>query len=510
MNTSGLAVSTTSSNGLRNLPRSMTGANSMASPTSPTAAPALSLINSGLLSAAGQPIVLTPSQFAIECGGVLLDPATNEVCLLFYPDTSEWRLPMGKPDTMSSHHCTLSGPKPTNAVAEPSTAGCEPTAHAAQRQISRVTGYRCSHLHPEVSAHATENPCAYLGPQMVEPLALQIEQRTTTASSNSPRISSDAFDLGSSSLFAGTVIAADTHADNEQEQSDAVSAQDEAAPSNALGLTATESDSGYQTRVTTSQFVMTYYYMAWLTQNRFESKAATHPVGPAADASAGGPATMLNDSTFNILQQPPRTAPLAEVTWFKMDTAAQVLTNTSDKAALREVVHRLTRLGPPEMPFAYSSAIIGQDMPAQSAAANQQVNTQALSAPAPAQIETPDSASSSRASALSDGATKADNTSASAGRSLTPGARNFDIIRRTATSFGKRGGSMFKKPSASHVEDGAGANEGSPDDRQLTTTSTNNPGPAVNPVQQPRIMPKRNNMPRVFSIFYKLVGSSSA
>ncbi|KAJ2359047.1 hypothetical protein IWW50_000197 [Coemansia erecta] len=507
MNTAGLTVSTTSSNGLRNLPRSMTGANSLTSPTSPATAAAMSLASSGLLSTAGQPIVLTPSQFAIECGGVLLDPATNEVCLLFYPDTSEWRLPMGKPDTMSAANCSIgSAQQKPPVAAEPSTAGCEPTAHAAQRQISHVTGYRCSHLHPEVSAHATESPCAYMGPQMVEPLALQIEQRTVTASSGSPRISSDAFDLGTTDFFAdNTDSGAQADAQPQQTQ-DSSNAQDETGASNALGLTATESDSGYHSRIITSQFVMTYYYMAWLTQNRFEPKAATHPVGPAQ------PSGMLNDSTFNRLQQPaPRTMPMAEVTWFKVDTAAQVLTNSSDKVALREVVNRLTRLGAPELPFAYSAALVAQkQQPALSNPMDKQ--TKPLQAPADGPNEaTADLASSasSGASALSDNATKADNASASAGRTLLPASRNLDIIRRTATSFSKRGGSIFKKSSAASSESTDG--DATPDDRQLTTINAGStPGPAVNAVTQPIIVPKRNNMPRVFSIFYKLVGSSSA
>ncbi|KAJ2378917.1 hypothetical protein IW150_000504, partial [Coemansia sp. RSA 2607] len=84
-------------------------------------------------------ISLTRSQYAMECGGVLIDPSTNEVCLLFYPDSSEWRLPMGRPDAMSSEHSTA-GKESAYVAFESTVAGCEPPAHAAQRQISKITG----------------------------------------------------------------------------------------------------------------------------------------------------------------------------------------------------------------------------------------------------------------------------------------------------------------------------------------------------------------------------------
>ncbi|KAJ2392407.1 hypothetical protein H4S02_000808 [Coemansia sp. RSA 2611] len=417
MNATGLTVATTSSG---RLPRSMTGL--ATSPTSPATAAALSLAAGGLL-APSQPVVLTAGQYAVECGGVLIDAATNEVCLLFYPDSSEWRLPMGRPAEMAATALPLG---------DASAAGCEPPAHAAQRQMSLVTGYRCSHVHPAVTAAAGSDACAYVGPQMVEPLALQIEQRAAP----------DALD--------GLLLDA---------------APDSGAAHNALGLTATEPDPAYQPRAC-SQFVMTYYYVAWLAQNRFESRAATLPVGPAAEGTAASPA---------------RPAPLAEVTWFKMDTAAQVLTNASDKVALRELLLRLTRLPAPAAPLAFAPAL---------AAPPPAARASPVTAPAPPPPPADDVAadSSSAASALSDGATKADNAS-----------RNFDIIRRTATSFGKRGGSIFKKQPAS---DAASA-----DDRQLLASGSS--AGAAHP-QQPIIVPKRTHVPRVFSIFYKLVGSSSA
>ncbi|KAJ2850004.1 hypothetical protein IWW36_002232 [Coemansia brasiliensis] len=527
MNTAGLSASTTSSNGLRALPRSITGANSLVSPTSPTTAAALTLASSGLLNTANQqPIVLTPGQFAVECGGVLLDPATNEVCLLFYPDSSEWRLPMGRSDVMSGSEQQQ---KPFTPANECSMAGCEPMSHAAQRLISKATGYRCSHLHPSVSSNAKQNPCAYIGPQMVEPLALQIEQRAAqpeTASPSSSRGSPDAFD------FSGTGLLSEP----------ASSTADEAPPGkpdareqghgggqlegigNALGLVATENDSGYQQprsgSANASQFVMTYYYMAWLTQNRFESRAATHPVGPATDANQQPDSSnmLLADSTTNRLQQQqqqPRTLPLAEVTWFKVDTAAQVLTNASDKVALREAINRLTRLAMPEPPFAYSAALAGQSQAEQ--APDLQKPQQQQQQPAATNTDNgnaqPSSSSASSAS-LSDGATKAENTSASASRLLMPpssssNSRNIDILRKTATSISKRGGSIFKKrannlPEANDddAEDAAG--------RQLTTTAQSPPAAATSPSHKPIIVPRKNAMPRMFSIFYKIVGSSSA
>ncbi|KAJ2778942.1 hypothetical protein H4R18_004304 [Coemansia javaensis] len=382
-----------------------------------------------IVSVAGESsIALTRGQFAVECGGVLLDPATSEVCLLFYPDTSEWRLPIGRPEW---------------APGAPSTAGCEPAAHAAQRQISRVTGYRCSHVHPRVAAQGDAQACAYAGPHMVEPLALQIEQRTGAA-----RASVDG---------------------------------EHAEPGGAY-------EPG-------GQFVMTYYYLAWLTQNRFESKAATHPVGPATPE--------LADSTVN--RQPPRTLPLAEVTWFKMDTAAQVLTHSADKIALREAIHRLSRLPAPAPPFAYSAvlqpaeAAPGSPAAGEAAASDSASHTSRPAGPGgeaqqqqqqQQQQQTPPpqpSSSSSSSSALSDNATKADNGS----RALSPVHRNIDLIRKTATSLSKRRG-MFSTRRRAHASDAA-----------------TDPPPAATPAE-PEAPAARPQVPRVLSMFYRLVGSSSA
>ncbi|KAJ1865674.1 hypothetical protein LPJ78_002528 [Coemansia sp. RSA 989] len=423
-----------SPSGMRALPRSITGANTL-SPIAPTASVALT--SSGL----AQPIVLTPGQFAVDCGGVLLDPGTNEVCLLFYPDSSEWRLPMGRSQLMGGSE---------KSPVEPSTAGCEPMAHAAQRLISEATGYRCSHLHPSVSQNAPQNACAYIGPQMVEPLALQIEHRKP----ESPRGSPDPFDFSETGLLSDST--------SQTDMQDAREGQAEPEGSSS-GLA--ESDSGYQPR--SSQFVMTYYYMAWLAQNRFESRAATHPVGPASEES----------------QEPgqqPRALPLAEVTWFKVDTAAQVLTNAPDKAALREAINRLTRLALPEPPFTFAEALVQKE-------------------PKPASLkpEVAEETESCSSASLSDGATKAENSSAAASRMLmapaSSNSRNMDILRKTATSIGKRSGSIFKKRANSSEED-----------RPQTQ-----PSAAASPGQKPILVARRNTMPRMFSIFYKMVGSSA-
>ncbi|KAJ2450269.1 hypothetical protein EV183_004393 [Coemansia sp. RSA 2336] len=413
---------------MRALPRSITGANSL-SPVAPTAT--IALTSSGL----AQPIVLTPGQFAVDCGGVLLDPGTNEVCLLFYPDSSEWRLPMGRSQLMSgSEKCPM----------EASTAGCEPTAHAAQRLIAQATGYRCSHLHPSVSQSAPQNACAYIGPQMVEPLALQIEHRKPESS---PRSSPDPFDFSDTGLLSDSTSQTDTpDARDGQGESD--------------GNAGPAEDSGHQPR--SSQFVMTYYYMAWLAQNRFESRAATHPVGPANEDPG----------------QQSRALPLAEVTWFKVDTAAQVLTNASDKAALREAINRLTRLALPEPPFTFAEALVEK-----------------AAKPESVKPEVTEETESCSSASLSDGATKAENSSAAASRMLMPSnssnSRNMDILRKTATSIGKRSGSIFKKRANSSEED-----------RPQTST-------AASPGQKPIIVARRNTMPRMFSIFYKMVGSSA-
>ncbi|KAJ2813752.1 hypothetical protein H4S07_000443 [Coemansia furcata] len=336
-------------------------------------------------------IALTRNQYALECGGVLLDPTTSEVCLLFYPDSSEWRLPIGRPDLPTTAD-------PAHTPLAPSVAGCEPPAHAAERLIAQITGYRCSHLHPAVSS------CGYRGPQMVEPLALQIEQRTTPMTPD-PESSLD----------------------------------DDDVP-----------------RVPTAgQYVLTAYYMAWLTQSRFEQRAATLPVGPA------------NGLSTQALM------PLAEVTWFKMDTAAQVLSHASDKLALREAIHRMAR-GPP--------------------------------CPPPAPIEAPpaeekeeevvdvDSEAESSA-AFSDAATK----------TMTPSeapARNLDILRKTATSLGKRGLMIRSRTSKDENEPAKTASL-----PMVTTVANQAARPASTP--QDLVVRAKPHFPRVLSIFYKLVGSSS-
>ncbi|KAJ1936395.1 hypothetical protein FBU59_005066, partial [Linderina macrospora] len=94
------------------------------------------------------------------------------------------------------------------------------------------------------------------------------------------------------------------------------------------------------------QYVMTYYYMAWLTQSR------TDPRLPEDSAS----------SKTTVDSRPGSHTKLsAEVTWFKMDTAAQVLTHDSDKTALSEAISRLAHSAPPLPPFTYSSVIMAQN-----------------------------------------------------------------------------------------------------------------------------------------------------
>ncbi|KAJ2713415.1 hypothetical protein H4R19_002265 [Coemansia spiralis] len=405
---------------------------SAASPGAPTMAPTSPGLST--VSAGDGRLALTRGQFAQEFGGVLLDPTTNEVCLLFYPDTSEWRLPMGHPDAPDEH-----------------TVGCEPQAHAAQRQISAVTGYRCSHIHPTVAAHA-DAPCAYIGPQMVQSLALQIEQRAIACS----RPSTDNTALGADGADADT----------------------------------NDDPDGHHQRPLLNQVVLTHYYMAWLTQNRFESKAATHPVGPA-DC------------------RPTRTLPLAEVTWFKMDTAAQVLTHAADKLALREAIHRLARLPEPTPPFGYSAVLrpappspclsaasIDKPLAPAVTAADSQRATLGPIEPPPPLLPLMPLAQSSAASNVSDGTTR---TTGSGSRALAPAARNFDLIRKAATSLTKRrplfAARQQQSAAALDIEPQAG---GSSSERLL-------PGaPSSAAAAEP---PKRAVVPRVLSMFYRLVGS---
>ncbi|KAJ1724593.1 hypothetical protein LPJ53_001183 [Coemansia erecta] len=488
-------------------------------------------------------ISLTRSQYAIECGGVLIDPTTNEVCLLFYPDSSEWRLPMGRPDAMAGEHSTA-GKDAAYVAAEPTVAGCEPPAHAAQRQISKITGYRCSHLHPTVAAQAVENPCAYMGPLMVEPLALQIEQRVTPApaaatagGSLKPQADAPALDdseakpstdasagLGGSDLFSPLADFHDAHgqritlpqlqsADTDNDDDDNEALADDNTP---LSAVMADSESVYHHRLSTCQYVMTYYYMAWLTQSRFEQRAATQPVGPAAGANAGAAealamSSVLGPSSAATRSQP--NMPLAEVTWFKMDTAAQVLSHETDKMALREAIHRLSRYGAPRAPLAYSAAVLADDAARQGAdrqapqhvhqhkgAAKAAAAAAAASAAAPAAAAAAaDSAvgmggsdaissAASSSEASSDGATKAETAVA------IPAARNMDIIRKTATSLGKRGGMLVKAARQGRASTSAATPAG---DAAARASTASDPGA------------KKPGMPRVLSIFYKFMGSAN-
>ncbi|KAJ2017310.1 hypothetical protein GGI14_003076 [Coemansia sp. S680] len=338
-----------------------------------------------------------------------------------------WRLPIGRPDAMVP-------PADTSYVpAAASVSGCEPPSHSAQRLITQITGYRCTHLHPLVDS--THNACAYIGPQMVEPLALQIEQRT------SPVTTDDLTD-----------------------------------------------EDDHQPR-TQCQYVMTCYYMAWLTQSRFEQRAATLPVGPANGLSAR------------------QSMPMAEVTWFKMDTAAQVLSHASDKLALREAIHRMTRGDVPRQPFTYSSI---------------------LKAPTPVQAEAPeiteevavnsDVASSAESSAgFSDAATKT-GTTVTPSRVVSPsGVRNLDILRKTATSLSKRGGLLIRSgrnSTAKDEESDDNAKRSPPATASMPLVTANQAAAAAaaaRPASTPQdlVVRTKPHFPRVLSIFYKLVGSSS-
>ncbi|KAJ1825099.1 hypothetical protein LPJ56_002751 [Coemansia sp. RSA 2599] len=502
---------------------------------------------------------------------------------MFYPDSSEWRLPMGRPDAMNTENSGIvAGAKDssggTYSPAEPSVAGCEPPAHAAQRQISKITGYRCSHLHPMVATQATQNPCAYMGPQMVEPLALQIDQRVGTPLTAAAAAAA----IGGSQAKSQMAAAIDSDADSQEDTTSPVatttdtadlfsplsrfhssqrltlpqlhtandnnidsdsddeddskpimaSAKPSAAPQAAATSAATDSESVYHHRLNTCQYVMTYYYMAWLTQSRFEQRAATQPVGPATESSTqqGTTTAATTASVLNPTRSSPL-MPLAEVTWFKMDTAAQVLTHETDKMALREAIHRLARFGNPRAPFSYSSVVLAQDatghaladtkaqaglaMPHESSAAtgglahvaadhrhrhaakassaNAVVAAAATAAAVPAATANDSAASSSDASSAAassdDGATKAETAVA------VPASRNMDIIRKTATSLGKRGGMLVKA-----------ARQG-----RASTSAVSQPAAAASAAgsESADANKKTTAMPRVLSIFYKFMGSSS-
>ncbi|KAJ2725073.1 hypothetical protein GGI07_001541 [Coemansia sp. Benny D115] len=507
-------------------------------------------------------IALTRSQYAIECGGVLIDPSTNEVCLLFYPDTSEWRLPMGRPNSMAAENSTSKELR--YSPAEHTVAGCEPPAHAAQRQISAITGYNCSHLHPAVVAQATENPCAYMGPQMVEPLALQIEQRVvpqtalpgnTNTGLQQPALGDDkplalpqtgvptVPEIASSDVFSPLADFHDSHGqritlpqlqtDFAQEGSGATAsaAADGDDDNRALGLSddaplaslvAAETDtSGYNHRHPTCQYVMTYYYMAWLTQSRFEQKAATHPVGLAGETAAVGA----------IVGGQPGALPLSEVTWFKMDTAAQVLTHESDKMALREAIYRLSRYGAPRAPFCYSAAILNsppqgsqvsdskeafgglakdsrhnsqkQHQHQQATVVTASLGTTSAAAAA-ATTDIADSASASANSssdsssaASSDGATKAETAV------VAIPSRNMDLIRKTATSLGKRGGMLMKA-----ARQGRASTNIPPTSASAHAESASQNGSRSLDLPEGAAQ-KKPGVTRVLSLFYKMMGSSA-
>ncbi|KAJ2035996.1 hypothetical protein GGH92_002976 [Coemansia sp. RSA 2673] len=199
--------------------------------------------------------------------------------------------------------------------------------------------------------------------------------------------------------------------------------------------------------------------------------------------------------------------PMAEVTWFKMDTAAQVLSHASDKLALREAIHRMTRGDVPRQPFTYSSI---------------------LKAPTPVQAEAPeiteevavnsDVASSAESSAgFSDAATKT-GTTVTPSRVVSPsGVRNLDILRKTATSLSKRGGLLIRSgrnSTAKDEESDDNAKRSPPATASMPLVTANQAAAAAaaaRPASTPQdlVVRTKPHFPRVLSIFYKLVGSSS-
>lgn len=440
-------------------------------------------------------IALTRSQFANECGGVLIDPDTQEVCLLFYPDTSEWRLPIGRPDTMSSvHNVTVANfhiPDAAYESPEPSAAGCEPMAHAAQRQISLITGYKCAHIHPAVSSQAIkpEQQCSFTGgPQMVEPLVLHIEQRALpapllniskrvqrsktlppTKAAADPAVVAKPKDRKSALMLIPPINSggdfSSTLEDNQVKEEDTGDKQVEDVEDDNLPLVVPPS--------TNSQYVMTHYYIAWLTQNRFDSKS-----GSSLPVSGS------------------KRLPLAEATWFKMDTAAQVLTRDTDKLALREAIQRIALLNKkpfnePQLPFVCSSAMLDQ-LAATTKSVTVQISGNAAS---PDTNGTPSSATESTAG--DSGTTQ----NATPTRIVSPSAsRNIDIIRRTATSLSKRGGLLGKVSRASNS------------DAQVESKKKRKPKRDEELKEEDADSQRRSStggMPRMLSIFYKLTGIST-
>ncbi|ORX71777.1 hypothetical protein DL89DRAFT_265489 [Linderina pennispora] len=385
-------------------------------------------------------VSLIRNQFAVECGGVLIDPSTNEVCLLFYPDTSEWRLPIGKPDAMSADR----SPSLDYHPAEHSVAGCEPYAHAAQRQLTAITGYKCSHLHPAVLAHAPANPCAYMGSHMVEPLALSIEQRTAAC----PAIEADdEMPLVERSRSTGP-------RNNQMKTSFR-----HASSMSALRHQSLDTDD-FRRPAAHEQYVMTYYYLAWLTQSRLESDIAKN-------------LDDRRDSHSNLRQL--ARLPVAEVTWFKMDTAAQVLTHASDKTALREAIARLASCAPPQPPFAYSALKSSLKGAGTASKADMTV--------------------SSSSSSVSEETAKGEISGGPLSRVLTP-TRNMDLVRKAANTLGKRGGLL--KPKQRSVSQTTAAAE--PEKKSSE----------ISPAAEEAVVLKKAPLPRVLSIFYKFVGGSAA
>ncbi|KAJ2001374.1 hypothetical protein GGI04_003766 [Coemansia thaxteri] len=347
--------------------------------------------------------------------------------------------------------------------AEPSVAGCEPPAHTAQRLISQITGYRCTHLHPAIDP---ATGCAYVGPQMVEPLAMQIELRAAAP--------------------AAAVHPAEPLSDDSDD------------PAEPPRHTATLSS------VSSFQHVITCYYMAWLTQSRFEQRAATLPVGPA-----GAPAPATPNA------QP--TMPLAEVTWFKMDTAVQVLSHESDKLALREAIHRLTRLPAPttrSAALATPSAAplcINKDKGAEAPVEDEEARATRLAVAAlhMAEVSPLEEAPSLSSVGFSDAATKTGTTSANTPARVVspPGVRNLDLLRKTATSLSKRGGLLIRRPTEATAPS-------PPNAVSMPLVAANNSAQQATAQRsasapQDLVARRKPHIPRVLSLFYKLVGSSS-
>ncbi|KAJ1901207.1 hypothetical protein LPJ66_000953 [Kickxella alabastrina] len=540
-------------------------------PHSPRAPLTASLSTSNLPSAPAastQPLflTLTRSQYATECGGVLIDPSTNEVCLLFYPDTSEWRLPMGRPNTMAAENCTSNYTIYTPS--EQSVAGCEPLPHAAQRLISAITGYRCSHLHPTVLAHAAI-PCAYMGPQMVEPLTLQIEQRIQAINVCPSMSMSSRVLSGHQSFTAMPGRVSDSAAIPNLVEAAAGSngfhgrrivlplppqplrlqvrefTENTIIPAEATPMASAKVNlaSGHYLRQGSCQYVMSYYYMAWITQNRFEPNQSALPVGLAIDMPNGN-LDSTNTSLSSIAHNQ------CEVAWFKMDTAAQMLSHNSDRIALQEAIHRISRFGDPRLPFSYSAAVILANSVQQqqqlllspksrknstpksagfcphcSATARSPTTMPVvplpLKFPLPAPVLVPtspikpaqpgitspiDSGSVSLASSSSSLLSSAElslsenvtNTNTAVG---IPTARNIDIIRRATLSLGKRGGMLVKA-----VKRGKSTMLKSGSDTEVILL----PGVAATTLTPQSGESKgKSSVPRFFSIFNKYLGSSA-